>query len=131
MRFVRFGRFLTELAPQAVFFEEVQGHPLGHSRGNRGNAGLVKRPVATLAIQLYGGFVATVMAWCERRGVPYAGVPVATVKKRATGRGNAKKVEVVAAAMAAYGLPATAPDDQADALWVLQVGLDLLSFGPR
>lgn len=49
----------------------------------------------TIASQMYGGFVATVTAWCEKRGISCAGVPVGTIKKFATGHGNASKPMMV------------------------------------
>ena len=34
---------------------------------------------------------ATLTAWCEHHQIPYQGVPVGTIKKHATGKGNAGK----------------------------------------
>ncbi|WP_201445660.1 hypothetical protein [Belnapia sp. F-4-1] len=45
----------------------------------------------TVAAQVYGGFLATIAAWCDTRGISYVGVPVGTIKKFATGHGNASK----------------------------------------
>jgi hypothetical protein len=36
-------------------------------------------------------------AWCERNSVAYQGVPVATIKRHATGKGNAPKDVVMVA----------------------------------
>jgi hypothetical protein len=73
MRFLRFRAWLTALqgtAPAlgAVFFEEVRRH-----------AGVD-------AAHAYGGFLATLTAWCEGQGIPYSGAPVGTIKKHDTGR---------------------------------------------
>jgi hypothetical protein len=38
-----------------------------------------------------GGLLAILTKWCEQRGIPYQGVPVGTIKKHATGKGNAKQ----------------------------------------
>jgi Holliday junction resolvasome RuvABC endonuclease subunit len=57
-------------------------------------------------------------AWCESSGVPYQGVPVATIKRSATGRGNAGKEEVISA-MRRLGLN-PGDDNEADALALLQ-----------
>ncbi|CAK0756662.1 crossover junction endodeoxyribonuclease RuvC [Azospirillaceae bacterium] len=112
MAFLRFGKWLDEMAELAqrldvVVFEEVRGH------------------TGTLAAQVYGGFLAHLTAWCEHKHVPYQGVPVATIKKHATGKGNAGK-EVVIAAMEALGHKPT-DDNEADALailhWALAQGL--------
>lgn len=57
-------------------------------------------------------------------GMPFVDVPPSTLKKYATGKGNAKKE-----AMLAYALEAGAHatnDDEADAYWLRQIGLELL-----
>ena len=51
----------------------------------------------------------------------YAGVPVATIKKHATGKGNAGK-DLVIAAMRARGFD-PGDDNEADALAILQWAL--------
>jgi Domain of unknown function (DUF6378) len=87
MRYLRFTNWLTELDQlsgpiAAIWYEEVRRH------------------VGTDAAHVYGGLMATLTAWAELRGVPYQGVPVGTVKKHATGTGNAGKSAMVAAARA-------------------------------
>ena len=104
MRFLRFARWLDEARAfagpfEAVYFEEVRRH-----RG-------------VDAAHTYGGFLAQLTAWCERHGVPYQGVPVGTIKKFATGKGNADK-SAMAAAMEERG-HAPADDNEADALALL------------
>ena len=66
--------------------------------------------------------MATLTAWAELRGVPYQGVPVGTVKRHATGHGNADKQAMMAAARARGFLPAD--DNEADALAILHWALD-------
>ena len=104
MAFLRFGKFLADLDRDAgpfdaVVFEEVRAH------------------AGTLAAQVYGGFLAHLTAWCERQGAPYLGVPVATIKRHATGKGNAGKAEVIRAIKAQGFAPAD--DNEADALAIL------------
>jgi len=104
MRFLRFKRWLTELKAHAegidaLVFEEVRRH------------------VSTDAAHAYGGFLATLTAWCEHHGIPYQGVPVGTIKKHATGKGNANKTEMLAAIRARGHRPAD--DNEADALALL------------
>lgn len=108
MRFLRFKHWLTETkqtaeAVDAVFFEEVRRH-----------AGVD-------AAHAYGGFLAHLTAWCEHHGIPYRGVPVATIKKHATGKGNADKDTVIAAMRKRGFLPAD--DNEADALALLDWAL--------
>lgn len=109
MRFLRFHGWLEELAsasaaPAAVYFEEVRRH-----------AGVD-------AAHVYGGLMATLTAWCEQRAIPYAGVPVGTIKKHATGKGNADKAAMVAAARARGFNPVD--DNEADALALLAWALE-------
>ena len=102
MRFLRFKRWLTELKGEgfeAVYFEEVRRH-----------AGID-------AAHAYGGFMATLTAWCEAHGIPYEGVPVGTIKRSFTGKGNAKKAAMKAEAVRrGYTV---ADDNEADALAIL------------
>ena len=104
MAFLRFEKFLADLNRDAgpfdaVVFEEVRAH------------------AGTLAAQVYGGFLAHLTAWCERKTAPYLGVPVATIKRHVTGKGNAAKEDVIRAVQARGFLPKD--DNEADALALL------------
>ena len=110
MRFLRFKRWLTEIKQtsdgiDAVYFEEVRRH------------------LGVDAAHAYGGFMAHLTAWCERHQIPYQGVPVGTIKKHATGKGNASKGEMIAAAKIRGHSPAD--DNEADALALLHFSLGL------
>lgn len=107
MRFVRFEGFLQQLLRtypvKAVLYEEVRRH------------------MGVDAAHVYGGIVATLGRVCEGAVTPYAGVPVGTVKKRATGKGNAAKGQMIEAAQARWGVPVRlTDDDEADALWIAE-----------
>jgi hypothetical protein len=111
MVFLRFRAWLQEVDETAggvgaVYFEEVRSH----------------RGVA--AAHVYGGFLAHLTAWAEANKIPYRGVPVATIKRHATGKGNADK-DAVMAAVRAIGFD-PADDNEADALalldWALKTG---------
>ena len=113
VRFLRFRRWVTEWkaaagTPELVVYEEVRAH-----RG-------------TDACQIWGGFLATLSAWCEHHEVPYQGVPVGTVKRHIAGKGNARKDDVIAAVRALGFDPED--DNEADALavlhWALANGID-------
>lgn len=109
MRFLRFKRWLSEIHTMtndihAVYFEEVRRH-----------AGVD-------AAHVYGGLMATLTSWCEHRNIPYQGVPVGTIKKHATGKGNAGKGDVIAS-MRAKGHPVT-DDNEADALALLHWAIE-------
>ena len=109
MRYLRFTNWLSEIdrlsGPiNAIWFEEVRHH------------------AGTDAAHVYGGLMATLTAWAELRGVPYQGVPVGTIKRHATGKGNAPKEAVIAAARGRGFSPVD--DNEADAiallLWALE-----------
>jgi hypothetical protein len=109
MRYLRFTNWLTELDQlsgpiAAIWYEEVRRH------------------VGTDAAHVYGGLMATLTAWAELRGVPYQGVPVGTVKRHVTGKGNAAKEEMIAAARARGFRPSD--DNEADALAILHWAIE-------
>ena len=104
MRYLRFRGWLDSIAedsgiPAAIHFEEVRRH------------------VGTDAAHVYGGLLAILTAWCEQRGIAYQGVPVGTIKRHITGKGNADKAAVIAAVRARGFNPTD--DNEADALAIL------------
>lgn len=111
MRYLRFTNWLTEVdrlsgSIASIWFEEVRRH------------------AGTDAAHVYGGLMATLTAWAELRGIPYQGVPVGTIKRHATGKGNAPKQAMIAAAHQRGFNPAD--DNEADAiailLWAIETG---------
>ena len=66
------------------------------------------------AAQAYGGYLAHLTAWAEMFKIQYRGVPVGTIKRHVTGRGNADKDAVIAAVRALGFDPID--DNEADAL---------------
>ena len=114
MRYLRFRRWLDEVLAAtaspadsagfgAVYFEEVRRH------------------LGVDAAHVYGGLLATLTAWFEHHCIPYQGVPVGTIKRHATGKGNASKAEVIAAIQAAGHV--VNDDNEADALAVMSWAL--------
>lgn len=104
MRYLRFTNWLTELdrlsGPiAAIWFEEVRRH------------------AGTDAAHVYGGLMASLTSWGELRGIPYEGVPVGTIKRHATGKGNAPKQAMIDAARAKGFSPED--DNEADAIAIL------------
>ena len=57
----------------------------------------VRRHLGTTAAHSFGGYLAHLTAWCEVNRIPYQGVPVGTIKRHVTGKGNADKAAVIAA----------------------------------
>jgi Holliday junction resolvasome RuvABC endonuclease subunit len=73
------------------------------------------------AAHLYGYFMHTLAAVCEEYGIECVGFSVGTIKKFMTGKGNATKDEMIAAAKSRGFNPQT--DDEADALAMLFLAL--------
>ena len=104
MRYLRFGKWFDQTLEitggiDAVYYEAVRRH------------------LGTDASHVYGGLLATLTAWCEARGIPYQGVAVGTIKRFATGKGNADKAAMIAAARERGFEPVD--DNEADALAIL------------
>ncbi len=82
----------------------------------------VHRHRGVAAAHVYGGLLATMQSILddEDYSISYLGIGVGTIKKHATGRGNAKKNEMIASAIERWGHDdwETKSDDEADALWV-------------
>lgn len=103
-RWIRFRKWLEEIADghgplEVVYYEEVRAHK------------------GVDAAHMYGGFVANLQAWCVKRGVEYAGIPVGEIKRTWTGKGNAGKPAMIAEARKRGFTPET--DNDADALALL------------
>jgi crossover junction endodeoxyribonuclease RuvC len=100
MRFVKFRARLIEMHAamniEIVFYEEVRRH------------------IGTAAAHVYGGLQATLTSWCEENKIPYEAVPVGTIKKFATNKGNASKEQMIDA-VREWGYE-PADDNEADAL---------------
>lgn len=106
MRFLRLRGYLDQMKAahtiDRVAFEEVRRH------------------MGVDAAHIYGGVVATLTAFCEANKIPYEGIPVGTVKKQATGKGNAQKDAMIAAALRRWPDQNVKDDNQADALWIAE-----------
>ena len=109
MRFLRFKHWLTETknlsgSIELIVYEQVRRH-----------AGVD-------AAHVYGGWLAILTSWCDYHGIAYQGVPVGTIKRHVTGKGNAEKSAVIAAVRARGFSPAD--DNEADALAILLWAID-------
>lgn len=115
MRFVRFRRKFDDLVSAlqdredrtelVVVFENVRRH------------------MGTDAAHVYGGIVAHLTAFCEEAEIPYQGVSVGTVKKTATGKGNADKAQMVDAARKRWPDAEIVDDNEADARWIAETAV--------
>jgi len=123
MRFLRLETYLRDVLSKgidAVAYEEVRSH----TRFFAGRASF-----ATDAAHIYGGIVAIISSACEgwhadgstgpeAAPIPYRGIPVGTIKKFATGRGNASKEEMLEAAAQRWPEYECADDNEADARFI-------------
>jgi len=105
MKYLKFKRWLTEINQSVggigeVHFERVEKH------------------AGTIAAQTYGAFAGHLMSWCEENSIPYSNVPVGTIKKSATGKGNASKEQMINAAKKIGFNPVD--DNEADAIHILR-----------
>jgi hypothetical protein len=111
IRYLRFRSWLESLAADAggirvVHHEEVRRH------------------LSTDAAHVHGGLLATLTSWCEEHSIAYQGVPVGTIKRHITGKGNASKQSVIAAVRERGFSPAD--DNEADAIAILLWAIDTL-----
>lgn len=129
VRFARLRRFLSLLSPGLIAYEDakVQVNDLKGLGGPR--AQVVGAILVNLRMsELFGAYKATLAAWAEEYDVPAQGFPVGTIKKRATGRGNANKEMIVAAFLKDLGLdldPETdGIDNAADAFYIYSLAVE-------
>ncbi|MCC8368794.1 MAG: hypothetical protein LN573_01750, partial [Rickettsia endosymbiont of Oxypoda opaca] len=101
MVFLRFRQWLVDLKNSEGGFDEVYFEAVRSHKGID-------------AAHKYGGFVAHVMAFCEIHQIPYRGVPVGTIKKHITGKGNANKYDIIKAVKKKGFTPID--DNEADSL---------------
>jgi Holliday junction resolvasome RuvABC endonuclease subunit len=100
-----------------IVYEQVMGHP----RPGRTLKSGKKKAAGTniLAAHVYGGLVAVLEMWAEHKEIKISSINSATVKKWATGKGNAKKAEMIKAAKERWPDFYIQDDNEADALWIL------------
>ncbi len=109
MRFLKFKNWLNGTLKtvgniDAIYFEEVRKH------------------LGVDAAHIYGGFLAHLSSFCEQNKIPYSGVPVGTIKRHISGKGNANKKQVT---QAVYDLGYFPEDDnEADAIALIHFVLD-------
>jgi hypothetical protein len=109
MRYLRFRAWLDSMAADAagigvVHYEEIRRH------------------LSTDAAHVHGGLLATLTSGCEQRSIAYQGVPVGTIKRHITGKGNADKQAMIDAVRARGFRPAD--DNEADAIAILLCAIE-------
>lgn len=111
MRFVRFRHWLLEM--------KQSNENLAHVAFERVVGGM---PNQVYAAQVYGGFLALLMVFCEHHQLTYEGHHVGTIKKAWTGNGAAKKHDMMARCKELGFKPEN--DNEADAIAILHVACD-------
>ena len=109
MRFLRFRAWLEEIYRLSNGFDQLLYEQ-------------VRRHSGTDASHLYGGWLAILEVWCEQNSVAYQGVPVGTIKRFITGKGNADKTAVITAVRERGFSPKD--DNEADAIAILLWALE-------
>jgi len=114
MRYLKFKHWLEQMLItveriDVIYYEEVRRH------------------LGVDAAHAYGGFLAHLTAWCEYHQIAYEGVPVGTIKRHATGKGNANKAAMILAVKNLGYDPVD--DNEADALALLHWALDNRTSG--
>lgn len=109
-RWIKFRHFLTDQVVSAgeihvVYFEDIKMHK------------------GVIAAHVYGGFKAMLEAWCAANNVRMVGVGFGAIKKSWTGKGNADKEAMIAAARVRGFRPTD--DNEADALAILSLARSL------
>jgi Holliday junction resolvasome RuvABC endonuclease subunit len=108
MRFLRFTKWLEELNQlqpiNEIYYEEVRRH------------------VGTTAAHTYGGFWSHLTSFAELHKIPYEGIAVGTIKKYATGKGNAGKQAMIDYTKSKGHNPTD--DNEADALAIMYLKLN-------
>jgi Holliday junction resolvasome RuvABC endonuclease subunit len=94
LRFVRLRQFLSVLKPDVVAFEDVRYTP--SEKLTKFNMHSIIARAAT-SCEFFGALKATVCTWAQENGVPCGSFPIGTIKRRATGKGNANKSDMIVA----------------------------------
>ena len=125
--FLRLRYFLAKMRPHIVFYEDVKNTP--SEAVTRYNASRLLARAATSS-ELLGAFKQTLVLWCEDHGAHCTGIPIGTIKRCATGKGNANKEQMIQACNREFNTnfehdtyAMTGADNVADAAWVLRTGL--------
>lgn len=129
IRFLKLRHLLTAVNPDFIFFENVVYTPPQAAFGLKSIGAVLAR--AMPAAEFIGALKGTLCCWAEEAGVPCAGLPIGAIKRRATGRGNANKSEIITACNAELGTSmdaetyaTTGVDNIADAAFCLLLGLE-------
>ena len=133
LRWVKLRQSLIELKPSLILIEDVRYTPQG---------GMNMRTISQIMARTYtqaqmsGALMAITEEFAEEFGIPLFAIGIGQIKKRATGKGNANKVDMIVACNEEFGtdfatedFEATGVDNIADAAWTLRLGLEIYGKG--
>lgn len=133
IRFLRLRHFLSAIKPDLIAYEDVRYTPPG-GKGFVSAGALLAR--AAPACEWFGALKATVSTWAEENGIPCTGVPIGSIKKRATGKGNANKSDIIKACNEEFkfdfdpeGYESTGADNIADSVFVCALIVETYGLG--
>lgn len=112
MKWLSFRAWLERVYSDAPF--DIAAYEQAHHRGGA-------------ATHSAHGFISTLEAWAAERGVELTSRQTGEIKRHATGKWKAGKDEMVAAANKRWPNVTIETDDQADALWLLDLVLTELN----
>lgn len=133
IRLLRLRSYLEVLKPDLIGYEQVRYTPPG--------GGIPMAPAVVLAraatpMEFLGNLKGTLGMWAEENSIPNEGFPIGTIKRRATGKGNADKLAVLKATNQQLGAKFNLDtweedkaDNMADAAWVLVLALEKYARG--
>jgi hypothetical protein len=133
IRFIRLRHFLSAIKPDLIAYEDVRYTPPSGT-GFMSAGALLAR--AAPACEWFGALKATVSTWAEENSVPCTGMPIGTIKKRATGKGNANKVDIIKACNNEFGFDfdpegyeSSGVDNIADSVYVCALAVEQYGMG--
>ena len=124
------------MQPDLVMYEDVKftgsNTPVGMKKLNL--QAMVARAVT--GARVVHELAAILTTWCTERDIPCEGIPIGTIKKFGTGKGNAGKKDMVLACNERFGTDfdpetyeQTGVDNIADSAFCCEMGVQLYSEG--
>lgn len=129
---IKLGHYLEHVVPDILFFEDVRHTPA--NANNRNFMSLIAQAHTTG--EFFGALKMVLSIWAQKHNKPVYGVGISDIKRRATNRGNANKVDIITAFNTLFGqtldtetYEQTGVDNLCDATFALILGLENLGNG--
>jgi len=101
IRYVRLKYFLQLTGPDLIFYEEVKYTGKTAGIGKMPLGAIIARAIT--GAQVVHSLSAVMLTWAEQNNVPVQSIPISTLKKYATGKGNANKIDMINACNEQFG----------------------------